>query len=73
VYSGLLNTAQNLPVRDEESDDTPNPGWHAWLAKDKEDIPTIGAVIEAFRLSVLPQHLTTMRADAYHGLTFGDQ
>ena len=69
--SALLSSTHYLPVGDEEGHDAPNPGRHSWLGGQKEELPAVGAVVEALRVPVLPQQFAAMRAGAFHGLISG--
>lgn len=71
--SVLLKTSQNLPVGDEGSYDTPNPGRHSSLGRCKKELLAVGAKVKPLRVSVLLQQFTAMRACAYHGLISGTE
>ena len=68
--SSLLENTQQLPVGDEESRDTPNPGRHYWLSGHHDEFSAFHAVV-ALRVPVLPQQFATIRAGASHGLISG--
>jgi hypothetical protein len=55
-----------LPVDEEDGHDTPNPDRHFLLGWHKEELAAVGAVVEAIRISVLPQHFATMSAGTNH-------
>jgi hypothetical protein len=66
--SALLYMTQNLPIGDEDGQNTQNPGRHLWLSRHQEQPSAIRAVVGAFQVPILLHKLTTMRAVALHGL-----